>query len=1272
MVDKRVLVDWDGDNVIKTDLKTDTPLNLMPAPRGQSITGLRGIPVDGTILDPAYEDIIDEDDNGLAKRRITISTADAKYAEALMLDWLKGQTRPDDVVNIASDGSKMDYLKKGDSSSAGVLRVAMYQPDDLENGYAAIQLRGRILQNFSLTPPANLTLGSTTAALTTTAGVTTFTDPAISTPTFILTPSTTYKLGIWTRIKAVQVRNAQSRNIVARIWYANGTTNPTVITGTVDVNSLNNDGDWHLLTWHFTTPAVVTHYGFNFSISNNVSDTNVYDWDIAGLTIYPNSAVAADFDRFRDDSNLFRAEQFSVVLAADTAYRGSFYVRQEAVTTTLLVSLWDCELETTSITNILDQDSNTISSSWSRIEFSIPSRSYERGLLLRLEIPSVSATVNQIDFKGFMIWEGTTPNVPFNYGIVNGYDDITSYVLSVDWKSGKKGFLSSVPFDGTLSVVLNNDSEIFSPKNTASPLYGQMKQGRLVKLQTRKDITDTWFTLWTGQTQSFEITAGRTSDRTIELNASQGVNNLKRNDGLIDPVENSRIGTAIETLIEESSWRTGSAFQAFLDSGYRTDDNAFVKDTEVFDSLDEGVNILEFIGQDWDRNTSVLTAVEDLLDSELGQIWVTREGHMVFAQRDYWAVKAYDPIEVLTLDTEVQAADYVYGEDIINVAEVKIQPKVSTTANSVLWETKRPVRVDKRSKRDLQVEFDVGEGLRPLTVADVANEDMDFTVYVRDPFKYGAVAANEATDYQAKYATVQLVKDGAGRYTVKLQNRNAITYWIAVTINGKFKEVGDELTATSIDADAVEASFGVYKHALNTKILDSFDQAKGSANTFILRNAEPDGEFTSLRLILETDADYTRLQDYQIGEVLDITETQTGETNRLHIITGINGSMDGTLITVNYDLARIESQLYAVTGESILGSEELNLIDHRDIIPTNGGIIEDVTILEETTIKALKFGIGSATFFFGLDAKMVEKLKWDDRICLWPENSAASASLGAYSSITNNVAYNNNADKLVVIGWTDVSTGYFGRIWGGKAANPDYSGTSLVLAPTLWPKMRIAPGVKYRAYTTYVDTSVMLKFGTPFVNTSDATRGGNLDTWNDSLGSSSHDLSDEFDKWFNITASSSNSKNPNKHYGTALVTAMGVNTPGLGFLDLVRFDARWGIYIEPGEDHYFTLWASVGSGMHDSVDYIVDVYGDDGLTKVTDTITLTDVVQKFELLIPDTEEVVFANIRRSSTDADSYQGDVIWLFGYAVTKGHAPDDYTAVNVPGTEAALIYA
>lgn len=79
------------------------------------------------------------------------------------------------------------------------------------------------------------------------------------------------------------------------------------------------------------------------------------------------------------------------------------------------------------------------------------------------------------------------------------YDDITTYVISCSWSRGRDyaSQLTGKSTAGTITVVLNNESKIFSSFNVSSPIYGSILPGRRIRVQGI--FGGETYTLWTGR-----------------------------------------------------------------------------------------------------------------------------------------------------------------------------------------------------------------------------------------------------------------------------------------------------------------------------------------------------------------------------------------------------------------------------------------------------------------------------------------------------------------------------------------------------------------------------------------------------------------------------------------------------------------------------------------------------------------------------------------------------------------------------------------------------
>lgn len=1302
-VKARVRVDWDNDGFLNKGVGVDTPTNLIQSAVTPLQAGLRGRIHDYNFNKTiGVEKLVSEvDELGIVYQQIEAYDNESafKWAEAGMKGWLAGQVQPDDITNVLTS-SAMAYKYVGDNVFVEKMEkytpskparqnpnapVGANNPPAFTNGFRARGQFKRNLGNF-----ANVSIGSNAAFYDGAANFVTTNNSEVL--DMVLQPSTTYHISIWAKISPVTVarkRGAGSTsNIRLTVFYSNGTSNPSVITPTTHYFAVNEYDKWYHLQYSFTTPAVVTRYGFNFRWDTNLSSTETayYDMFLGGLqvlqlTTFTNEQIA----RFRESSIKYTEDQFYTILETGTNYNVSFYARQPASTTgtaatKIQVEAYGLQIDGTTITTLLASTDYNIGTDWTRISINLGTVANRSGLLLRLHpkvgsTPSESAVTPYVaDFKGFVLNTGTIPSI-FHTSEVAAYDDVTDDLISLSWKKGKNDFNEALPFEGVLEIHLNNVDKKYSPNNADSPLYGYLKQNLKVVLEFYNPDTEEWLPKWSGWTDKYEVDPGLYSDRRAIISCTQGINRLRTGVPPSTLFEDVRINEVLPELISASGWKLANTpFQTIVGYDYFTDINAFVQDEDVlFSDIDTGVNRLLFVGQDWGRKTKLDRAVRDLLESENAQLWINSDGSLTMRNRDFWVNRADNAVGTFDVGYYFNDVGYTYGNDVINSVEVTLQPK-KTLNNQTLWETKRPIQVAKLSTRDVGVSFDVAEGVRQRTVISAEKDDMTVTLYGRNPTVYET--NNEVPTKYQRFITVDLLKDGTGRYTVRVKNKSPITIWANVEIKGSAQDLGDEIGIIINDEDGIRESNGIYREKIDTGILDSDIQAKAMGQALLIRNSSPDGEFGALKLVYEDIDMIPQIFDLEIGNSIIITEAQTGESSRTHVIIAEDGQYQEGVLSVDYTLARLPETRYAVTDQAIAAAETLNLVDHKDVISTNGGVAKDIYLSDaEDKITELQFGAGQSTFFFGLDKSRTYQSIDCYRPAVWPRLDSGGAEIGATArEVTNmNFLHNGKAGMLPVSSSFTLFAGY------------GYTPNAALLAQITQGIVQGLPAVRfsgngrrYRLYLTLgsintLPTSVALRL----VNAHNAGIGGGdntaqrLDTWTDSEGNEVLALATQssvtIESYRNLQASANKS---GMGISAAVVSGTGAKPP-VFIADLIDMSGRWGVRLDSAKSYYATFWVRTAPGFETGNSYKIFCYKADGLTIGTLTITPTATLTKYEINLGSGNKTMFAHIRRNTSTPTDYANDRLWVYRFAVTEGQAPNDYLAVDEPNESAALVY-
>jgi hypothetical protein len=480
--------------------------------------------------------------------------------------------------------------------------------------------------------------------------------------------------------------------------------------------------------------------------------------------------------------------------------------------------------------------------------------------------------------------------------------------VATDWKSGKRSVEEGLPYEGTLDFTLNNDSKIFSPANTASPLYGSMQQNRKVVIQIQNPTTSVWSNMWVGWLDSFGVDTGRSLTRQAKMLCKQGVYRFNEGEFNVPVITFQDFKTIVKALVEAGSWRSGAtAYEGVLGFNMTLNETAYLQDINAaFNLLQEGLNTYGLQGLDWGRNTTTSEALADLFNAENAGMWIDRDGLLNVVNRNFWVNRRVNPDVVLNLDTNVQAGSYTYGDNIINRMEVQYQPP-KFNVNQVVWKTKNSVPLTSKKERSIAMVFSLPEG-RVKTVQNV-QDAVVMTVYTQNLEKFPN--APVVTDTTILGNILSKVYSVGSRYYLSLTNNNPITYYIIAQINGDFVDTGDQIAGVYQDRDSINQTVSVHKKTMSSPIISTTEQAEAVAEFYVSRNAFPVGNFSSISVVDDdTQATFDLIQSLKIGNIVKITEAQTTENGILAAIVEESGMLQGGSFRYTATLSKLDQNGY--------------------------------------------------------------------------------------------------------------------------------------------------------------------------------------------------------------------------------------------------------------------------------------------------------------------------------------------------------------------------
>lgn len=146
-------------------------------------------------------------------------------------------------------------------------------------------------------------------------------------------------------------------------------------------------------------------------------------------------------------------------------------------------------------------------------------------------------------------------------------EDVSARLLSLEWARGRDfaSQLTGRSISGRLRATLNNESEDYSPFNTASPLYGNLLPGRPVRIRASSGSFPYTFpimferTIWQGFLLAAPMPAPSVRGlRTASLEAIGPLGYINDQDVNVPMVTSIGAGAVIDDILDAAGWPAGS------------------------------------------------------------------------------------------------------------------------------------------------------------------------------------------------------------------------------------------------------------------------------------------------------------------------------------------------------------------------------------------------------------------------------------------------------------------------------------------------------------------------------------------------------------------------------------------------------------------------------------------------------------------------------------------------------------------------------------------
>jgi hypothetical protein len=454
-----------------------------------------------------------------------------------------------------------------------------------------------------------------------------------------------------------------------------------------------------------------------------------------------------------------------------------------------------------------------------------------------------------------------------NDNFTGPHDDVTAYVASADWMLGMQQAYEETGNNPKLTLILVNSDRRFSPDYAGGPLGATVRPFRKVRIQSFDGTTT--HTHWTGWIERIAPDVSRYGQRRVTITAAGPMQFLKSTEADIDVQYDKRTDEVIRTLLcvpwINPSGDPDEPLLAVPPVGYITETDPSLKYTTMEISADNWFSA----ATDKDYKFNLYRAIADAVAAERGRFFFDRDGSAVF-----WSRKRLqeDMAPSVTLDDTMVDMQYVFTNDEItfrNDIRVTCHPRTSgDTDTTLLWKLEKPIEIEPNTTKRFKVKYrlkDSGEarvGADNVTIADAVFSKGNATITVASRGDTGKIKIVNSGQVTAVLTMLKLrgrtITD-FGQEEVKAENLDSITEYGRHTLNMSLSSVEKREYAQMV------ADYELMRRGM----------PKGRASQVTLRSHAKNGGGTHDNQLSKT-----------IGDVVALTETQTGLSNKRYVIVG--------------------------------------------------------------------------------------------------------------------------------------------------------------------------------------------------------------------------------------------------------------------------------------------------------------------------------------------------------------------------------------------------
>lgn len=456
--------------------------------------------------------------------------------------------------------------------------------------------------------------------------------------------------------------------------------------------------------------------------------------------------------------------------------------------------------------------------------------------------------------------------------------DITAWVNEIsDITIGMRKGGDRIGRSARLEMELDNSTGLFSPER-GTALSGFTK-GRAIRVRmTYNAVT---VDLYNGRIDDIKPQTGAKGTRRTKIVCNGHWAELQKNEVTVGVQQAKRYDEIVAAILANlviypanvQGWFLGIA--GFSELGVTSILGSGASD---YCSLEAGVNVFNYAGDNWRDGVSVQRALVDVMLTEGGWLYEDVDGKLHGWMRHHLYVDLVNAVDATLTGADLSGADYAFGDTTLNAIEVSFNPReVSASSTDTLGTVDSAVLLPAGTATDVTVRFDDGSGNRISglnVITPVASTD------------YAANAKADGSGADATSSVTCAMTANGDKAVLTFTNHAAVDAYLqaGARVRGKkLTDFGQQVVKAQDDTSIF--NYGRFGNKLPLTMLDDRVYAQNLAQWVVDMYKNPAGNLEKVSFNAESSATLMALaRDVRIGDRWQLSETQSGADGEYFVI----------------------------------------------------------------------------------------------------------------------------------------------------------------------------------------------------------------------------------------------------------------------------------------------------------------------------------------------------------------------------------------------------